>query len=321
MSILIDKAGFTAQMHESLLAQAALGGQEIDGMRLIQLMSGILVETLLLFDDPDEGLIATFSLLEQQMGCVAHSGAMGRDALPPGWLVDYETEQGRSLARKLFEDWLDCAYEFHDLIVFIVQNLLLRLEQDGQPRGETLRIFMECATRCLAYEIAAQELCDIVIESKIGKEGWTLGESVAGLSAVSGRCLALSQNACQIFSGPALPDKLDQVSYVMTQEAVRLGIPAGTDWRFGLAANDCPVTAPFDLIFSLWPCCKEFLALINLNDPVDQAVACAKAAGRMLAVAAGGENPDMEPVIAKPLAMAAMTDTYKTVCRDEALAL
>ena len=58
MSILIDKAGFTAQMHESLLAQAALGGEEIDGMRLIQLMSGILVETLLLFDDPDEGLVA-----------------------------------------------------------------------------------------------------------------------------------------------------------------------------------------------------------------------------------------------------------------------
>ncbi|HEY8190275.1 MAG TPA: hypothetical protein VIF12_06280 [Micavibrio sp.] len=321
MSILIDKAGFTAQMHESLLAQAALAGQDIDGMRLIQLMSGILVETLLLFDDPDEGLAKTFSLLEQQLSCTAHNGTLGHDALPPGWIIDYETEQGRCLARKLFEDWLDCAYEFHDLIVFIVQSLLLRLEQDGQPRSETLRIFMECATRCMAYEIAAQELCDIVIETKIGREGWTLGESVAGLSAVSGRCLALSQNACQLFSAPSLPDKLDQVSYVMTQEAVRLGIPAGTDWRFGLAANDCPVTAPFDLIFNLWPCCKEFLTLINLNDPVDQAVACAKAAGRMLAVAAGGENPDMEPVIAKPLAMAAMTDTYKTVCREEALAL
>lgn len=41
---------------------------------------------------------------------------------------------------------------------------------------------------------------------------------------------------------------------------------------------------------------------------MDQAVSCAKA-------------PEMEPVIAKPLAMAAMTDTYETICRDEALAL
>ena len=321
MSILIDKAGFTAQMHESLLAQAALGGEEIDGMRLIQLMSGILVETLLLFDDPDEGLVASFAALERELGCPAHNGPLAADALPPGWLIDYETEQGRALARKLFEEWLDCAYEFHDLVVFIVHNLMMRLEQDGQPRGETLRLFIECSTRCMAYEIAAQELCDVVIETKIGGEGWSMGESVAGLSAVAGRCLALSQNACQLFRVPSLPDRLDQVSYVMTQEAVRLGIPAGTDWRFGLPANDCPVTAPFDLIFSLWPVCKEFLTVINLHEPVDQAVACAKAAGRMLAVAAGGETPEMEPVIAKPLAMAAMTDTYKTICRDEALAL
>jgi len=321
MSILNDKAGFTAQMHDSILSQATLAGEEIDGMRLIQLMAGILVETLLLFDDPDEGLVASHEELERKMGCPAHDGKLAADALPPGWLIDYETEQGRALARKLFEEWLDCAYEFHELVTFIVHNLLIRLEQDGQPRAETMRLFMECTTRCLAYEIAAQELCDVVIDTKIGGEGWSMSESIAGLSAVAGRCLAVSQNACQVFNAPMLPDKLDQVAYVLTQEAVRLGIPAGTDWRFGIAANDCPVTAPFDLIFSLWPVCKEFLAVINLHEPTDQAVACAKAAGRMLAVAAGGEAPEMEPVIAKPLAMAALTDTYKTVCKDEALAL
>ena len=49
----------------------------------------------------------------------------------------------------------------------------------------------------------------------------------------------------------------------------------------------------------------------------DQAVACAKAAGRMLAVTSGGEMPEIEPAIAKPLAMAAITDTYKSVCMDK----
>ena len=49
-------------------------------------------------------------------------------------------------------------------------------QQDGQPRGETLRLFIECSTRCMAYEIAAQELCDVVIETKIGGEGWSMGE-------------------------------------------------------------------------------------------------------------------------------------------------
>jgi hypothetical protein len=39
----------------------------------------------------------------------------------------------------------------------------------------------------------------------------------------------------------------------------------------------------------------------------------------MLAMASGGERPEIEPVIAKPLAMAAMTETYRTVCREYAV--
>ncbi|MEC7029094.1 MAG: hypothetical protein VXW91_05430, partial [Pseudomonadota bacterium] len=60
---------------------------------------------------------------------------------------------------------------------------------------------------------------------------------------------------------------------------------------------------------------------MDIMDLMDQSVACAKAAGRMLALMAGGEVPEIEPVIAKPLAMAAMTDTYKTVCYDQAAIL
>ena len=317
MSILIDKAGFAAQMHKALLSHSALAGEEIDGMRLLQLLAGVLTETLLLFDDPDEGLGATRAALIGSLGCRPREGKLGEGVMPPAWAIDAETEQGRGLARKLFEDWLDCAYEFHELMAFVIHNVIVRLEEAGQPRDETFRIFMECATRCLAYEIAAQELCDIVIEEKIGGEGWSLAECVSGLSAVAGRCLALTPEARQ----KTWHERLDQLSHVMTQEAVRLGIPAGSDWRFGLAANDCMVSAPFDLIFSLWPRCREFFQILGLHTPVEQAVGCAKAAGRMLAVAAGGEKPELEPVIAKPLAMAALTDTYKTICRDEALAL
>lgn len=318
MSYLYDKAGFAAHMYAQLMAQAALGGQETDGMRLLQMFAGILTEALLLFDEPDEGLAATYARLAALLDTEPAAGDMAPQALPPAYIIDYETEQGRTIARKLFEDWLDCAYEFHELLVFMVHNLVLRMEQDGQPRAEVFRIFVECANRAMAYEIAAQELCDIVIDRKIGREDWSLTESVAGLSAMAGRCLALSQSAGRGYSVPSLPERLDQLSYVMTQEAVRLGIPAGTDWRFGLAANDCPTSAPHDLIDSLAPDCEEFFVVIALHDPVDRAVAFAKAAGRMLAVAAGGEAPELEPVIAKPLAMAAITETYKTICLGDA---
>ena len=319
MSLLVDKADFTAHIYRHLMSHAVLAEEEIDGMKLLQLLAGITTETLLLFDQPDFALEATYDKLASLLGKEAFIGELGIRALPPSYVIDYETEQGRGIAKVLFEDWLDCAYEFHELIVAVIHNVLVRMELAGQPRGETFRLFIECTNRCMAYQIAAQELCDIVIDEKIGNEQWSLGESVTGLSAIAGRCLALSQNACELFSVPSLPDKLDQLAYVMTQEAIRLGIPAGTDWRFGLAANDCGSSAPYELINSLEPCCRSLFNVINLSYLPDQAVACAKAAGRMLAVAAGGDIPEIEPVIAKPLAMAAMTETYKTVCTQEAI--
>lgn len=320
MSYLYDKAGFAANMYARLMTQACLAGEETDGMRLLQLLAGVLVEGLLLFDEPDEGLAATYERLSRSLGCEPMAGELAPRALPPGWIIDYETEQGRAIARQMFEEWLDCAYEFHDLLAFMIHNVIMRLEEDGQPRAEVFRLFVEVANRTLAYEFAAQELCDVVIDRKIANEGWTLAECVAGLSAMSGRFLALSQSAGDGGRVPVLPERLDQLSYVMTQEAVRLGIPAGTDWRFGLAANDTPANAPYELIFSLEPDCEDFFAALGLSGRVDQAVSCAKAAGRMLAVAAGGDAPEIEPVIAKPLAMAAITETYKTVCYGDTVA-
>lgn len=286
---------------------------EIDGMRMILLLSGVMVETVLLFDESDRGLESLYARMADMLGCEPQDGPLGDKVLPAPYLIDRDTEHGRAMARHLFEDWHDCTHEFMDTALFVIHQMVIGMEMDGQPRAETFRLLIECTNRALAYEIAAQELCDIVIDRKIGAEGWSICESISGLSAVAGRCLALSRH------GHNIPDDLDKVAYVMTQEAIRLGIPAGSDWRFGLAANDLPTSAPYELIAALEPLCRDFFALISLNGLVDQAVACAKASGRMLALVSGGERPEIEPVIAKPLAMAAMSDTYKTVCREYAV--
>jgi hypothetical protein len=108
-------------------------------------------------------------------------------------------------------------------------------------------------TRCMAFEISAQELCDIVIEKKVAIEGWSLGDCIAALSCrLPAVRLALSSEFRQlpgVSAARSIPENLDlKVVNVMTQEAVRLGVPAGSDWRFGLAANDTPLNAPIDLI-------------------------------------------------------------------------
>ncbi len=305
-----------ARLYKGLIELATDPVRGTDSMMVIQHMAGVLVETYLVFEKPDEAMVAGLIRLSNMLEATPYEGDLPREALPPPNIIDFETERGRTAARVFFEDWLDCAYEFHELILTIVHNIIISWEDDGQTREETLRLLYECTNRAMMFEIAAQELCDAVIESKVASEGWGLSECIASLSAVSGRRLALSiqANHCEVFSGANVPENLDRVVYVMTQEAVRLGVPAGSDWRFGLAANDVPVNAPIDLIFGIEPYCESFFAALGVTDQYLQAICCAKAAGRMVAVASGGEVPEIEPAIAKPLAMAAITETYKSVC-------
>ncbi len=311
------------RFYESLLRISSCPEKGTDMTKVLQQMAGVLVETCLVFDAPDEVLRTSFIRLSALLNCELHTRHYTEDGLIPAHSIDTEVERGRNAARIFFEDWMDCTYEFHDLVLHVFHNILVSWELDGIARDESLSMLYEASRLGLAFEISAQELCDIVIEQHVAYRGWTLGDCIGALSAVAGRRLAqsLNGNTCMIFKGCDIPDNLDRIVYVMTKEAVRLGVPAGSDWRFGLAANDMPVNAPVELIYGLEPYCDSFFEAIKLIHPFEQSVACAKAAGRMVAVASGGELPEIEPAIAKPLAMSAMTESYKFVCLDHKIAL
>lgn len=321
MFALTNKPDMAARLYTGLIEMASEPERGLDAMRMIQHMAGVLVETYLVFDKPDEAMTASLQKLSAMMQAKPIEGSIPFSSMPPAHILDFETERGRTAARAFFEEWLDCAFEFHNMMLIIIQTVLLSWEEEGFKKEESLRLLIECTQKAMGFEFAAQELCDVVIERKVAMEGWSMGDCVASLSAVSGRRLALSLNSgtCMIFRGTSLPDNLDHVVHVMTQEAVRLGVPAGTDWRFGLAANDMPVNAPLDLVYGIEPFCQGFFDAVGMKNTFEQSVSCAKAAGRMLAVAAGGELPEIEPAIAKPLAMAAMTETYKSVCMNHSM--
>ncbi|MFN3701244.1 MAG: hypothetical protein ACK4VI_06955 [Alphaproteobacteria bacterium] len=319
MVALTNKPEMGSRLYSALINLASSLDRGVDYSLLLQHLAGVLVETFLVFDEPDTALQAGFKKLSHDLSAAPMAGDLWAGAIAPSHIVDCETERGRTAARLFFEDWMDCAYEFHALVSDIAVQCVLQWEgEEGIPRAETLRLLYEYARLAMSYEIAAQELCDIAIELHVGRKNWTLGDCISALSAVAGRRLAISlnSNTCMIFKGSEIPDNLDQIVYVMTKEAVRLGVPAGGDWRFGLAANDMPINAPVKLIEGMEPVCDTFFSAIALYDNFDQAVACAKAAGRMIAVATGGELPEIEPAIAKPLAMAAMSESYKYVCMD-----
>lgn len=315
----INKSDVASRIHHAIQVLSEEPGQGADGMKTLMLLSGMLVETVFLFENSEEGLDGSFDKLAELLGCEPVEGAFAREILPPATILDADTEMGRGIAREFFVEWLDCAYEFHNMLIFLIHQYFMRWEAMGQNRAESFRLLVEATHKAMCYELAAQELCDVVIEKKIGKEHWTLADSIAALAGMAGHRLALSsggRNECCWFYGADLPDLLDQTTFVMTQEALRLGIPAGSDWRFGLPANDRPLDPPSAFIAGVEEYCDGFFDAVVLPDYSDQAVACAKAAGRMIAVAAGGAAPDLEPVIAKPLAMAALTESYKAVCLD-----
>lgn len=318
----MNKAEVAVRIHDSIQALCEEPDYGTDVMKATMLLAGMTVETAFLFDNHEEALEAIFSRLQDMLGCAPYEGPVQRKALPPATIIDFDSETGRAIAREFFEDWLDCAYEFNEMLLFMIQQSFVRWEICGQPRAESLRLYMEGTYRAMAYELAAQEICDAVIEQKIGAVGWTLAESISGLAGLAGRKLAFShegKDQCCWFRGSDLPDLLDQTAYVMTQEAVRLGLNSSTDWRFGLPANDAPANPPTLLIRALEPLCRGFFTAIGMFEPEDQAIACAKAAGRMLAVGAGGKQPEIEPAIAKPLAMAALTESYKGMCVEYAV--
>lgn len=315
-----QKVFLPSHIHTSVFSECYVPGKGTDIMKVLNIYAGMLTETLLLFQNPDEGLEYTYDKIAKAFGSEPYEGILDSQALPPADVVDRYTEKGRALARDVFAEWVDCVHEFHQELIRLITQTILHWEQQKAWRAETFRLFIEISNRCMAYEMAAQELCDVIIECKILEENWSLGDGLSALSGVCGRRLALSLNETGYwrptrFNMLAAP--LDDVVHVMTQEAHRLGIPAGSDWYKGLAANDAPADPPVELVDSIEPYALVFYEMIGLTSLREQAVASAKAAGRMLAIAAGGECPEMTPVIAKPLAMAALSETYKFVFTDQ----
>lgn len=319
MLVLSEKPKAAAVLYKSLLRFAAMHGEKTNAMNMLMMIAGIMVETSMVFDEPDEAACGLLEKLSVTLQTKPNAGKLGYNSLPPSHVIDQDIEKGRAIARDMFEEWSDCSFSFTTLLLELTHDIFITWEQEGFRRSEMLRLLSECLYRGLAYEIAAQELCDMVVEKKAIAMQWSLPESISALSAVAGHKSAMAEAACQTTYGGIIPEELDNIIYTMTQEAVRLGIPAGSSWRFGLAANDVPVSAPYELIEALEPFCDSFFKAIQMQSPEDQAVACAKAAGRMLAVTAGGELPEIEPAIAKPLAMAAITDTYKSVCMERTI--
>ncbi len=318
MFVLTQKPKIGARIYKALMRFSTNGTEQQNASHVLMMIAGIITEMSLTFDDsPDEAACATLEKISHHIGVTPNVEKLGFNALAPSYIIDQEIEKGRAIARDIFEEWDSCTFDFFHFFVEFAHDIFISWENEGFKRADMLRLLSEYTYRGLAYELSAQELCDALVEKKAVAMKWDLNTCISSLSALAGHKLAASDAILLHYGLRSAIEDLDNIVYTMTQEAVRLGVPAGSSWRFGLAANDVPVSAPYELIEAIVPYCDKFFAAIQMNNVEDQAVACAKAAGRMIAITSGGDTPEIEPVITKPLALSAMTDTYKTICMDK----
>lgn len=272
--------------------------------RLVHVYVGASAEALIDFGDVFEE--SSFSVRRMVRDIAPNMDVMATNMYPmPGPLeLDIEFEMGRVLSRFYLDGSYGCARSFVTVVEGLIGGLCNRHGDGIVETVERVHNIAALLDLAVIMEHATHQLCDDLIEINIARQGWSLGDCIQGLSALSGRRLAMCKE-----TGPLC--NIMDLTRIMGAEALRLGVKADFDMARGLAANDSASSLPMGLIGALEPMCMETLNRYHLSRTVDQAAILSKAAGRMIAVASSGDMPEIEAVVARPIALSAMTNAYK----------
>lgn len=308
-----------AMLERGLIGLSAVPRGGIDMLRLAQISAGALCELSMdCMDDPSEFWVAQMNRLWKAVGLDATDRDLALERMKDGETklfsfsdprtLDREVESGRMLLRSIHiesgvssENITDPLHEF--MVMYLMSST-----RTSHDRSNLCLFIEDTAQKALAYEMATQELCDLLIETKLVSHGWSLGDAICALAGAAAQRLAIKR-ASKNWSWEC---EYQVIADVMMREALSLGVPSTSSWEFGMAANDSRPNPPIALIKAVESSCLVFLDLINITDFETQSIVLAKAAGRMLALAATGEDPEIEAHIAKPLACHAMAETLRS---------
>ncbi len=315
----ISTSSAAQAMEKGLLRMSAIPHGGIDMLRLVRVSAGALCEIALdCVEDPAEFMQHALQDMWLQTGLDETDRALAQDRREDGRdplysmtdprLVDREVETGRLLIRTIQMDHGSPSETLYEPLIEFLSYIVLSATATSVDRAAMALFIEKLSQEALAYELATQELCDLLIETKIAEHDWSLGDAICALAGSAAQRLAIKRAG----RGWNWETAYQTIADVMMREALSLGIPPSAGWEFGMAANDSRPNPPIALIRAVESSCMVFLDLIGISSYETQAVVLAKAAGRMLALAASGEEPEIEAHIAKPLACHAMAETLRS---------
>ncbi|MDD9899369.1 MAG: hypothetical protein OXT65_00120 [Alphaproteobacteria bacterium] len=269
-------------------------------MRLVCVYAGMITETLIDYEEPDVVMEQAFHRIADLLQTEPAEDDAAEDFMPLASDIDRDTEIGRQLAQITATRLPKELDDVHEIAIALVLDTASAWDEDKPGRDIMLRILAEAVVASLTYEMAAQDFCDFLIEDLV-TEGFSPGEAIFGLSAVAGSYFAEASYT------DALDDKAEESLWqVMAREAVLHGTPGTKNWQPLAASNDTENIRLRAYMETMRPETDKFFEMIGLEDSFGQAVAVAKAVGRMVAVVTVEDIGQIHPSIAKSLAKTGM---------------
>ena len=263
-------------------------------MLVIQLYAGMLAETLFEYEEPDVVMEQTFyriaDLLETEPEEVNID--VLEKLMPSMEDLDYYTEKGRSLSLKAAEQLEKDMADVHEIVIGLIMNDFPAFEENPEidmKCARCLRLLMEIVIVCAIFEMAAQEFCDLLVDEFIG-EGWGVDISLASLAGLVMVYGLESLEERKAFSKEDIGQVHEELLKVVCEEVRRHSDKDTGQWASLNPVNDEQDNSHYrEMLEELREPVDNFFEMVGFTDKMGQAVAVAKAVGRMVAVSTSDE--------------------------------
>lgn len=299
-----------ASLHKKIASLCCDRAGCVNDDRLIMLYAGAIAECLLDYEDWKEGLVGFFEFdrsFEDSMDC-AQWRANGYNT--QSFLMDKDAETGRSVVRLYLDEQSETSF-------LMLRNIKASLQSILPAQSDFWERLYDMTCVVLVAEQFVHNLCDQVIDICLGSDGWSLGDCVQALGALSGEYHAKSfQNSDMGKSRHAVINHgFDFMIHTIMNEAMRLGMPDHAGLYTMLPANDVQPYIPFAKSESVDLIASPLFRIFKIFDSNLRSMMIAKATGRMMAVAAAGDKADMDCCVVTPLALSSMQGSYRHCLR------
>jgi hypothetical protein len=278
----------------------------IDEHRLMVLYSGAIAECLLDYDDWKEGLNKFFNQNDESFNdSIFEAQWHDIHAITQSFYQDKDSELGRSVVRSYLDDCPETSF-------MMLRNIRSSLLAIHNPDSDFWSQLYDATCLVLTTEQLIHNLCDEIIDIEIGSNGWTLGDCVQSMGALSGAYYARSIEIRSLGHSKqaVINHGFDYLVQTIMAEALRLGMPDHAGVYTMLPANDSLPHIPYNKVEDVDKLAIPLFDLFKISDSCLKSLIIAKATGRMMAVAAAGDNANMDSCVVTPLALTSMQGTY-----------